>query len=123
MRAAYSTYADRFAGSRLPPMDADYAAEIRDYPVWVVDLQGTIIGGLIMSFEGECATLANVAVHPGFHGQGVGGCLMRFAEATARQRGCARIRLATHVLLTENLALYRHLGWSETDRDHLQKSL
>jgi len=52
---------------------------------------------------------------------------MRFAESTVRQRGFSEIRLATHVLLEENLSLYRHLGWQETARDEqrvfMKKSL
>lgn len=104
-------------GARLPPMDADYGSEIRDYPCWVVDADGRIAGGLIMTFEEKRATIANIAVDPGFQGHGIGGALMRFAEEKARERGFTDLHLATHVLLQENLSLYRHLGWEETGRD------
>ena len=36
------------------------------------------------------------------------------AEAEARRRGHARLRLYTNVLMTENLALYGRLGFQET---------
>ena len=42
---------------------------------------------------------------------------MTFAESQAQENGLTELRLATHVLLTENVSLYSHLGWSEYDRD------
>lgn len=38
-------------GIRLPLVDADYLTEIKNYPTWVVDTEGVIMGGLIMQFE------------------------------------------------------------------------
>lgn len=117
MAAAYSAYAARLDGERLPPLDTDYAAEIRDYPVWVVERGGRIVGGLVMTLTGDEASIANIAVDPAYQGRGIGGALIRFAEARARERGHDRLDLATHALLGENLALYRHLGWREAARD------
>eukprot|EP01135_Chromosphaera_perkinsii_P011130 Nk52_evm39s2340 gene=Nk52_evmTU39s2340 len=117
MEKAYSPYLERFSGIRLPPMDADYADEIKNYPTWVADSNGSIGGGLMMMFEGESAKLANIAVHPKFQGQGLGGRLMKYAESIAKEKGHHELRFATHVLLTENVSLYRHLGWTEVDRD------
>jgi len=37
---AYATYQDRMGGKRLPPMEVDYACEIKDFPSWVADFQG-----------------------------------------------------------------------------------
>ncbi len=67
--------------------------------------------------EDEYMMIANVAVHPQFRGNGLGRGLMEFAEAEAKRKGYSELRLATHLLLTENLSLYSHLGWSETGRD------
>ena len=117
MEASYSTYLERFSGIRLPPMDVDYAHEIANFPVWVAESAGAVVGGLVLMFDGEQATLANIAVHPGFQGQGLGKGLMSFAEATARERGYKELHLATHKLLTENESLYLHLGWEEVNRD------
>ena len=41
---------------------------------------------------------------------------MAFAEAEARRHGWREIRLYTHVLMTENQALYCRLGYAETHR-------
>ena len=117
MQSAYSIYLQRMGGLRLPPMDVDYLAEIENYPTWVVESKGMILGGLIMVFENDRASIANVAVGPNSRGQGIGGELIGFAESKAREKGFFEIHLATHVLLEENIALYRHLGWEETGRD------
>lgn len=60
MKSAYAKYQNRMVGERLPPMDVDYAVEIRDYPSWVIEDSGVIAGGLIMIFEEEYASIANM---------------------------------------------------------------
>lgn len=120
MESAYAGYQARMGGRRLPPMDVDYLSEIENYPVWVVESEGCIIGGLIMDFDSGRASIANIAVSPDFQGQGIGGRLMQYAEATAREKSFSELHLATHVLLEENLSLYRHLGWQETGRDEFR---
>ena len=117
MESAYATYQERMGGERLPPMDVDYSSEIENYPTWVVESEGSILGGLIMVFENEKASIANIAIDPKFQGQGIGGVLMKFAESKAKEKSFSEMHLATHVLLTENLSLYRHLGWEEISRD------
>ena len=127
MESAYATYLERMAGKRLPPMDADYLFEIENYPVWLAESEGHIIGGLIMDFDDGRASIANIAVSPGFQGQGIGSRLMRHAEAKAREKNFSELYLTTHVLLEENLSLYRHLGWEEIGRDefrvHMRKGV
>lgn len=120
MESAYISYQDRLGGKRLPPMDIDYSIEIRDYPTWVAALNGNIVGGLIMMFENDYASIANIAVHPKFQGQGLGAELMKFAEKLAKEKEYSELRLATHVLLTENISWYLHLGWTEIDRDEVR---
>ena len=118
MEAAYAGYQGRFGDTRLPPMDVDYQEEIRSYPTWVVvSGSGGIIGGVIMSLDADGAAILNIAVHPSSQGQGVGGGLMRHAEQMACDCGADRLSLATHVLLTENLSLYKHFGYAEVARD------
>ena len=112
MESAYATYQKRMGGERLPPMDVDYSEEIRNYPTWVVEsAEGTVLGGLIMTFVNERASIANIAVNPQSQGQGIGGALMKLAEEQAKARGYYSLHLATHSLLEENVSLYDHLGW------------
>lgn len=114
MYAAYSRYEDRVDVSALPPMQADYREEIDGYPVWVIEHQGQVVAGLIMVFEEKDATLANIAVHPDFQGEGLGKALMDVAEEEARNRGYSELSLATHRLFSENVAYYRRQGWVQT---------
>ena len=117
MQLAYAEYQERMDGIRLPPMDADYSSEIQNYPVWVVESDKGILGGLIMVFDNNQASIANIAVDPEFQGHGIGGALMKFAELKAREKNIHALKLTTHVLLDEIISLYRHLGWKETGRD------
>jgi len=120
MESAYASYQDRMGGKRLPPMDLDYSCEIRDFPTWVAEFNGNIVGGLTMTFKSGYASIANIAVHPEFQGQGLGGALMKLAETKAKEKNYSELRLVTHVLLTENVSLYLHLGWAEIDRDDVR---
>ncbi|NNG00750.1 MAG: GNAT family N-acetyltransferase [Desulfobacteraceae bacterium] len=120
METAYSFYMSRMGGKRLPPMDVDYSLEIKEFPCWVAEHEGKIIGGLIMMIDDEHASIANVAVLPDIQGQGLGGGLMRFAESIAHKKNFSELRLATHVLLTENISWYLQLGWIEIDRDDVR---
>ncbi|WP_432666710.1 GNAT family N-acetyltransferase [Wukongibacter baidiensis] len=120
MDMAYSKYLDRLGGKRLPPMDVDYEEEIASYPVWVAESDKEIVGGLILTFEDDYTTISNVAVRPDFQGKGLGRGLMDFAESEAKSRGYSEIRLATHVLLTENISFYLKLGWIEIGRDDIR---
>ena len=120
MELAYASYKDRMEGKQLPPMDVNYSDEIRDYPSWVAVSGNKVVGGLFMMFEHEYASIANIAIHPDFQGQGLGGGLMKFAETKAKDKGYSELRLATHILLIENVSLYLHLGWTEIDRDEVR---
>ena len=117
VHAAYGHYVTRI-GKPPGPMLDDYGARVAADQVWVLlDSGGTIAGILVLDDTPEGAMLLdNVAVVPVAQGKGLGRALIAFAEAEARRRGSHAIRLYTHVLMTENLALYRRLGFMETAR-------
>jgi len=58
----------------------------------------------------------NVAVDPAMQGRGLGRELMAFAERRAAELELPELRLYTNQLMTENLALYPALGYTETGR-------
>jgi len=117
MESAYTEYQERMGGVRLPPMNVDYLSEITNYPTWVAESEGNILGGLIMSLENGQASIANIAVNLKYQGQGIGGTLMKFAESIAKENNFSKLHLITHVLLHENVSLYLHLGWEEAGRN------
>jgi ribosomal protein S18 acetylase RimI-like enzyme len=102
VRDAYSVYLKRL-GKPPGPMLDDYAAIVAAGRAFVVD-------------EPDHMLLNNVAVAPGSQGRGFGRALIDFAEGEARARGFRELRLYTHERMTENIALYRRLGFEETHR-------
>lgn len=113
--AAYRPYIARI-GKSPGPMADDYTARIAAGQTWVLEQNGTIAGVLVLEEAAAGFLLDNVAVRPEYHGQGLGRALVAFAEAETRRRGHDAIILYTHVLMTENIALYTRLGFTETGR-------
>jgi len=60
--------------------------------------------------------IESIAVLPNTQGQGIGKALMNFAETTAKSKGLSTLELYTNAKMTENLSLYPHLGFTQTDR-------
>jgi ribosomal protein S18 acetylase RimI-like enzyme len=103
-------------GRRPAPMDDDYAPHIAAGEVWVLaDAAG--IGALCVLIEAaDHLLLDNVAVDPARQEQGLGRTMIAHAEAMARARGHAELRLFTNELMERNIDLYRRLGFAETHR-------
>ena len=103
------------------------------HDVWLIDRPdgAGLLAALVLRPEPGCLLIWSVAVAPEAQGQGLGRALVAFAEAEARRRRCLAVRLFTNERFTENLTLYRRLGYRETGREayhgrtlaHLQKSL
>ena len=115
VHAAYRQYVPRI-GKPAGPMLDDYTRRIADQQVWVLEDGQRIVGILVLEEAPSGFLLDNIAVLPELHGKGYGRALIEFAEAQARDRGFRDIRLYTHALMTENIALYRRIGFTETHR-------
>lgn len=113
--AAYGHYVARIGRPPGPMLD-DYARRIAGGQTWVLDEAGRVVAVLVLEDKAGALLLDNIAVRPECQGSGYGRALMEFAEAEAKRRGWCEIRLYTHVLMTENQALYRRLGYAETRR-------
>jgi len=111
--AAYSRYLDRM--DRPPaPMLRDYGPAVEQGEVWVA---GSPTAGLISLVVADGSLLVeNIAVHPAAQGAGLGRVLMDFAEQQARKLRLPRLNLYTNEVMTENQAIYAHLGYRETAR-------
>ena len=111
--AAYEKYLTRM--DRPPaPMLRDHAPMIEAGTLWVA---GDPVAGVITLLRtGDTLLIENLAVRPSAQGTGVGRALMDFAELQATRLGVTRLALYTHVVMTENQAIYRHLGYRETER-------
>jgi ribosomal protein S18 acetylase RimI-like enzyme len=115
VREAYGHYVERL-GREPGPMNDDYVQRIAAGQTWVLEEQGALVGILVLEDRPDALLLYNVAVAPTAQGKGHGRQLIAFAEAEARRRGYDELQLFTHVLMTENIALYQRLGFVETGR-------
>jgi len=115
---AYAVYIDRI-GKPPGPMLDDYAALIAAGAVSVLAAPDDAITAILVLLpKPDHLLLDNIAVRRDRQGQGLGRRLIAFAEAEARRLGYREIRLYTHEMMTENIALYTRLGFVETGRGH-----
>ena len=112
---AYGHYVARI-GKPPGPMLDDYAARIAEGAVQVLEEDGRLVGLLVLLPEADHLLLDNVAVDPAAQGRGHGRRLVAAAEDEARRLGLPELRLYTHELMSENVAMYERLGFVETHR-------
>lgn len=103
-------------GRRPGPMEDDYAARCAAGQAFLLEEAGAIRGVLVLAEAADHLLLDNVAVEPAARGRGLGRALVAFAEAEARRRGFAEVRLYTHARMEANIALYTRLGYVQTAR-------
>lgn len=111
--ASYAKYRTRM--ERPPaPLFRDYGPAVADGTTRVT---GDPIAAVLTLYPREDHLyVENVAVDPLAQGQGLGRALMGFAEQQAADRGFRRMALVTHEAMTENQAIYAHLGYVEVER-------
>jgi GNAT superfamily N-acetyltransferase len=113
--AAYKHYTARIGRPPAPVTD-DYATHVASGNVWVLLVDGDVIGVVVLLSGHDHLLLDNIAVVPEKQRQGFGRLLIGFAEEVARQRGHGEIQLYTNELMHENRALYSKLGYQEFSR-------
>ena len=118
---------------REDDLDAVHAVEIRayefpwtvgifrdclraDYPAWVMQLGGRIVGYFLMSVAAGEAHVLNICIDPTHQGQGHGRQLLRALTHIARGRGAERIFLEVRPSNTGAIALYHSEGFNEIGR-------
>jgi ribosomal protein S18 acetylase RimI-like enzyme len=113
--AAYRHYIGRIGRPPGPMLD-DYDQVIRQQQVFVFEHEGQVAGVVVLIRKAGGILLDNVALDPSCQGKGLGRRLIAFAEAHARDQGFAYLDLYTHERMTENIDMYKHLGYVETER-------
>jgi ribosomal protein S18 acetylase RimI-like enzyme len=112
---AYGVYIRRI-GRRPAPMDDDYSEKLLDGHVFVADARNKVAGLIVLVPAQDHLLIENVAVDPERQGKGVGRSLLAYAETYATKHHIPELRLYTNAAMTENLALYQHLGYREDGR-------
>jgi ribosomal protein S18 acetylase RimI-like enzyme len=114
--AAYRPYIAEI-GVAPGPMSDDYRALIAGGHVHViVDEAAAIVGVFVMFVRDDHILLDNAAIHPQWQNRGLAMRFLDIAMRTARQRAIATLRLYTHAKMSRNRALYRRMGFVETER-------
>ena len=114
-RAAYAKYVPRI-GRQPAPMAADYETDVARQRATVVEIAGQVRAYMIAWPEGDAYFIENIGVDPQFQGHGLGRRLIDHAVVQARHHGLSALSLYTNEAMTENLSLYRRLGFLETRR-------
>lgn len=114
-RAAYAQWIS-VLGREPKPMTADYDAAVRDHVVDMLHLDGKPAALIEMRPEADHLLVVNVAVSPAYQGHGYGRALLAHAEELTRSLGLRELRLYTSTHLTENVKLYKRVGY-KVDRE------
>jgi ribosomal protein S18 acetylase RimI-like enzyme len=114
-RAAYAKYVPRL-GREPPPMLADFPAFVSAGFVVVIESDGELVGYMIGWPEADAYLVDNIAVDVAWQGRGLARKLVDHAIAEAGRLNLPAVRLYTNVAMTENLAIYGHIGFVETHR-------
>ena len=109
-RAAYAKWVP-LIGREPQPMQADYVRAVREHRIDLALLADELAGLIETIEQPDHLLIENVAVAPAFQGKGIGRCLMAQAEHLAVDLGRSEVRLYTNARFTENVALYRRLGY------------
>jgi ribosomal protein S18 acetylase RimI-like enzyme len=114
-RRAYAHFVDRI-GREPAPMVADFAGQIVNGVIHVVEDHRRVCGFIVLYPRGDHLHVENVAIDPAFQRHGLGTALLEFAEQQAHVHGRRAIELYTNEKMTENLEFYPRLGYVETGR-------
>jgi len=93
-----------------------YADAVREHEIWVLELDGGLVGILELQPRADQMWVENVAVAPRWQGRGFGRLLLRHAEAEAARHGLHEIGLLTNERYLDNIAMYTRHGYMETHR-------
>lgn len=84
---------------------------------------GALVGAVMAGFDGVRGWIHHLAVAPEARRGGVGGALVRVAEAGLARLGCPKVNLQVRAENAGVVAFYRSLGYAVEERLSLGKAL
>jgi ribosomal-protein-alanine N-acetyltransferase len=87
-----------------------------DYPAWVLEEGGVVVGYVMMSVAAGEAHILNVCIAPEHQGRGLGRKLVRAILHVARGRAAERVFLEVRPSNVGAIALYHDEGFNEIGR-------
>ncbi len=94
-------------------MTANYEQAVADHVIDLFEEGGRPIGLIEVIPRPSHLLIENVAVLPDRRGEGIGGLLLKRADAIARSLGLSELRLYTNALFSANIPFYAHRGFEE----------
>ena len=88
----------------------DVRAWLGEWATWCARASGRLVGAVRARREGSTWDIGRLMVAPDLAGQGLGGWLLRFAEAQAPD-DVESITLFTGARSARNIAMYEHAGF------------
>lgn len=112
---AYQQYVD-VIGKKPAPMTADFKSQIEQGIIHITTNESNEVDGFIVFYPiNNYMFLENIAVRSSATGKGIGQNLMQLCENEAKKLGLTAIQLYTNEKMTDNLSIYPHLGYRETE--------
>lgn len=102
--------------SALRETEATLAGPLARGCVGIAEYGGAVAGCIVWEPNGDEFYLGRLAVDPARRRLGIGGALMRFAEAAARAGGARRLSLEVRIALPDNHRLFAACGFREVSR-------
>ena len=97
-------------------MRVDVTSAMTKGSISIAKIDSELVGFAIHYEQGDCEQLENIAVLPSHQAKGIGKQLLQHIEQISKNKGKSRIELYTNELMHENIAIYTHLGYTETHR-------
>jgi ribosomal protein S18 acetylase RimI-like enzyme len=94
-----------------------------DERVLVAAEGASVLGSIMIGFDGHRGWLYRVAVSSAARRRGIGSLLVRAAEAELVALGCAKVNLQLHVHNADGQAFWRALGYQVEPRVSMGKEL
>ena len=95
--------------------------------VFVAQMQGEVVGLLVVHLapllhRDTSARITAFVVNAEYRGRGIGGALLREAEAWVRARGCTQIEVTSGDHHIQSHSFYEHHGYRLDDRRFVKES-